>query len=142
MGTQMEVEMEILGMKIRSCFLHQAMTPCYSWTDTAFQTLLRSNFFGLILDSKLLWKDHTQMVADKCIRLKNAFSIITKSTKPKHQEPMHPFQEPSPQPHQLRPPGLWLRLQLQSTQNRHSSTLHSQANSGFQAIHAKRSVIR
>jgi hypothetical protein len=37
-------------------------------------------FFGLIQDSKLLWKDHTQMVADKCIRLKNTFSIITKST--------------------------------------------------------------
>jgi ribonuclease HI len=37
-------------------------------------------FLGLILDSKLLWKSHTQMVADKCIRLKNAFSIITKAT--------------------------------------------------------------
>jgi hypothetical protein len=37
-------------------------------------------FLGLIQDSKLLWKAHTQMVADKCIRLKNTFSIITKST--------------------------------------------------------------
>jgi hypothetical protein len=36
-------------------------------------------FLGLILDSKLLWKDHTQIVANKYTRLKNAFSIITKT---------------------------------------------------------------
>lgn len=59
----------------------------------------------------------------------------------KHQKPMHPLKEHSPQPHRLRTANLRLSLQLQPTQNR-SSTLHSQANTRFQAIHAKRSPIR
>ena len=37
-------------------------------------------FLGVILDAKLLWKDHIAHVVNKCIRLKNAFSIIAKAS--------------------------------------------------------------
>jgi ribonuclease HI len=37
-------------------------------------------FLGVILDAKLLWKDHIAYIVNKCIRLKNAFSIIAKAT--------------------------------------------------------------
>jgi ribonuclease HI len=37
-------------------------------------------FLGLTLDSKLLWKDHIAQVVNKCIKIKNAFSIICKAS--------------------------------------------------------------
>ena len=78
------MEVKILCIKIRRCFLHQTVQtrrrPLLFLDGHRIPITPKIKFLGLILDSKLLWKDHTQMVANKCIRLKNAFSIITKST--------------------------------------------------------------
>ena len=59
---------------------NQEMTLYSSYMATTFQTLPKIKFLGLILDSKLLWKDHISMVVNKCTRLKNVFYIISKAT--------------------------------------------------------------
>jgi hypothetical protein len=37
-------------------------------------------FLGLTMDAKLLWKDHIAAVVNNCVKIKNAFSIISKSS--------------------------------------------------------------
>jgi ribonuclease HI len=40
----------------------------------------KAKFLGIIFDAKLLWKDHIEMLVNKCTRIKNAFSIIAKAS--------------------------------------------------------------
>jgi hypothetical protein len=40
----------------------------------------KAKFLGIIFDAKLLWKEHIQMIINKCIRIKNVFSIIAKAS--------------------------------------------------------------
>ena len=40
----------------------------------------KAKFLGIIFDAKLLWKDHIEMLINKCTRIKNAFSIIAKAS--------------------------------------------------------------
>ena len=37
-------------------------------------------FLGVVFDAKLLWRDHSSLIVNKCIRIKNAFSIIAKAS--------------------------------------------------------------
>jgi hypothetical protein len=37
-------------------------------------------FLGITMDVKLLWKDHIAAVINNCVKIKNAFSIISKSS--------------------------------------------------------------
>jgi hypothetical protein len=37
-------------------------------------------FLGVVFDAKLLWRDHISLIVNKCIRIKNVFSIIAKAT--------------------------------------------------------------
>jgi hypothetical protein len=100
-------------------------------------------FLGLILDAKLLWKDHISMVVNKCTRLKNVFSIISKASyAPNIPKPVHPLQELSPQPHRIRTTSLRLRQQNPPTENRHHLPFYPQNHTWLKAIHAHGNYLR
>ena len=61
-------------------------------------------FLGIIMDTKLLWKIHIAIVINNCVKIKNAFSIISKSSyTPSLKFPFHSIQKPSKKQDRLRP---------------------------------------
>jgi hypothetical protein len=75
------VEIQILCLKILlSRFYNPGEDPLLFLNGQRIPNAKKVKFLGVTMDAKLLWMDHIAAVINNCDKLKNAFSIISKTS--------------------------------------------------------------